>query len=121
MLDDGFFLWTHSPWRALLPVAERTHASRFIHPPPLGLHWPTLILCGTLGAAQFMAKASEFQSSIRVRSLSTKSEWADAKSILCVLTLGVEVNHQIEVALEGQDAELVRCLRDRQAVPSEEI
>lgn len=56
-------------------------------------------------AAQFVTRASEFQSSIRLRNLSTNSEWADAKSILGVLTLGVEANHRIEVELEGQDAD----------------
>lgn len=56
-------------------------------------------------AAQFVTRASEFQSLIRLRNLSTNSKWADAKSILGVLTLGVEANHRIEVELEGQDAD----------------
>lgn len=55
-------------------------------------------------ASAFVKTASEFQSTIRVRNVTTDSDWVNAKSILSILTLGVEPNHDIEVELDGEDA-----------------
>lgn len=54
-------------------------------------------------AALFVEQTSQLSSEISIRNLTTKSEWVDAKSILNVLTLGVEMNHEIELQIEGVD------------------
>lgn len=54
-------------------------------------------------AALFVEQTSQLSSEISVRNLTTKSEWVDAKSILNVLTLGVEMDHEIELHIEGVD------------------
>ncbi len=56
-------------------------------------------------AAVFVAETSKFVSKIRVRNATTNSAWADAKSILSVLTLGVEPQHEIELTADGPDEE----------------
>jgi phosphotransferase system HPr (HPr) family protein len=38
-----------------------------------------------------------------VRNLSTNSDWANGKSVLSVLTLGVEQGREIEITVEGAD------------------
>lgn len=54
-------------------------------------------------AAMFVKKAYQFHSEILVRNLTADSDWVNAKSILEVLTLGVQQNHDIEVSTEGPD------------------
>lgn len=54
-------------------------------------------------AALFTQQANRFDSEIMVRNVSADSEWADAKSILSVLTLGVEKDHEIELEVDGPD------------------
>ncbi|MCL4487748.1 MAG: HPr family phosphocarrier protein [Chloroflexi bacterium] len=54
-------------------------------------------------AVLFVNKASSFKSSVQVRNVTAPSAWVDAKSILNVLTLGVEPNHAIEVQVDGED------------------
>jgi phosphotransferase system HPr (HPr) family protein len=54
-------------------------------------------------AAVFVAEVSKFASKIRVRNATTNTEWTNAKSILSVLTLGVESQHEIELTVEGPD------------------
>jgi len=54
-------------------------------------------------AAVFVNEAAKFASKIQVRNATTNSAWVDAKSILSVLTLGVEQNHEIEITAEGPD------------------
>ena len=54
-------------------------------------------------AAVFVAETSKFASKIRVRNATTNTEWTNAKSILSVLTLGVEPQHEIELTAEGVD------------------
>jgi phosphotransferase system HPr (HPr) family protein len=56
-------------------------------------------------ASEFVKLAGQFASSLRVRNLTKQSDWVDAKSILMVLTLGVEQNHEIELMAEGEDEE----------------
>jgi len=55
-------------------------------------------------AALFVRTAAGFQSSIRVRNLSRDAAHeVDAKSILSVMTLGVEQGHEISIRAEGPD------------------
>jgi phosphotransferase system HPr (HPr) family protein len=54
-------------------------------------------------AAVFVEQASRFESEINVRNATAESDWADAKSILSVLTLGVEQDHEIELEVDGPD------------------
>ncbi len=54
-------------------------------------------------AALFVEQTSQLSADISIRNLTTNSEWVDAKSILNVLTLGVEMDHQIELRIEGED------------------
>jgi phosphotransferase system HPr (HPr) family protein len=62
---------------------------------PVGLH--------ARPASRFVRAAGRFKSSVRVRNATEGSDWVDAKSILRVLTLGVEQNHNIELQIEGAD------------------
>ncbi len=54
-------------------------------------------------ASEFVRLAGQFKSSLQIRNLTKQSDWVDAKSILMVLTLGVEQNHEIELMAEGED------------------
>ncbi len=54
-------------------------------------------------AALFVNAAKSSKSKVRVRNATTDSKWVDAKSILGVLTLGVEKDHEIELTAEGPD------------------
>jgi phosphotransferase system HPr (HPr) family protein len=56
-------------------------------------------------ASQFVKTAAQFHADIKVRNLTTLSAWVTAKSILRVLALGVQQNHEIEVSAEGDDAQ----------------
>ena len=64
-------------------------------------------------AAVFVAEAGRFASRIRIRNATTDSGWVDAKSILSVLTLGVEQNHEIEIAIDGPDEDLAAAELER--------
>src|SRR5690348_4717505 len=55
-------------------------------------------------AAVFVRAARSFAAAINIRDLTTGSAWADAKSILSLLVLGVERGHAVEIAAEGPDA-----------------
>jgi phosphotransferase system HPr (HPr) family protein len=60
-------------------------------------------------AARFVSKANEFTSDIQVKNVTNNSKWVNAKSILSVLLLGVEKDHEIEIIAEGEDeAEAVK-------------
>jgi len=54
-------------------------------------------------AALFVAKAASFKSDIRIHNATKAGKWVSAKSILGVLTLGVEKDHEIEITAEGED------------------
>lgn len=54
-------------------------------------------------AALFVSGAQKFTSQVRVRNLTVETDWKDAKSILSVLTLGVEKDHEIEITADGID------------------
>lgn len=63
-------------------------------------------------AAEFVKTATQFQSKITIRNLTKSSAGVDAKSILSVLMLGVEKDHEIELAAEGEDElQAVQALR----------
>jgi phosphocarrier protein len=64
---------------------------------PAGLH--------ARPASLFVQTANKFSSEVHVQNLTDKSDVANAKSILNVLTLGVMQDHEIEIVAEGDDAE----------------
>jgi phosphotransferase system HPr (HPr) family protein len=54
-------------------------------------------------ASIFVQAAKKFDSQISIRNITTNSKVSDAKSILSVLVLGVEKNHQVEIEVNGKD------------------
>jgi phosphotransferase system HPr (HPr) family protein len=54
-------------------------------------------------ASEFVKLSGQFKASIQVRNLTRNSSAVDAKSILSVLMLGVEKNHEIELVCDGED------------------
>jgi phosphotransferase system HPr (HPr) family protein len=69
-------------------------------------------------AAEFVKLAANYQSSITIRNVNSNSAAVDAKSILSVLTLGVEKGHQIELTCDGQD-EMQAILAIRELIESD--
>ena len=55
-------------------------------------------------AALFVQAANNYECAVQVRNATSESDWVDGKSILGVLTLGVEKDHEIEVTADGEDA-----------------
>jgi len=66
---------------------------------PIGLH--------ARPAAQLVALANEAASAVRIRNVTTSSQWVDAKSILNILTLGAEQGHAVALEVDGLDADAV--------------
>ena len=63
-------------------------------------------------ASEFVKCAAGYKAAIMVRNVTGGSAPVDAKSILSVLTLGVEKGHQIELTCEGEDEdEALQALR----------
>ncbi len=56
-------------------------------------------------ASVFVQTASKFQSRILVRNMNSQRPAVNAKSILQVLTLGVDQNTPVEITAEGEDEE----------------
>jgi phosphotransferase system HPr (HPr) family protein len=54
-------------------------------------------------AAQFVQQAGKYQAKIMIRNMTAGSNWVNAKSILSVLTLGAEKDHEVELQVEGPD------------------
>jgi phosphotransferase system HPr (HPr) family protein len=54
-------------------------------------------------ASLFVQTANEFSAEIEVRNKTSGSDWMDAKSILSVLTLAVEQDHEVEIRVTGDD------------------
>ena len=78
-------------------------SAQFVVTDPVGLH--------ARPAALFVKLANKFSSNISICNLSTSGKWANAKSILGVLTCGVKQGDQIEVKAEGIDeSEAVEAL-----------
>ena len=72
---------------------------------PVGLH--------ARPAAEFVKKASKFNSDIQVQNITSEGDPVNAKSILSVLTLGVNQGHEIKIDAEGTDAsEALKSLSD---------
>jgi phosphotransferase system HPr (HPr) family protein len=64
-------------------------------------------------ASEFVKLAGQFKANLQVCNKTAGSEAVDAKSILSVLTLGVEKGHKIELTGEGEDeAEAIQALRE---------
>ncbi len=62
---------------------------------PVGLH--------ARPAAIFVQTANKFRSHITIRNVTGSGTFVSAKSILHVLTLGVEQGHEVEIRVEGED------------------
>ncbi len=78
--------------------------TQFVVMDPVGLH--------ARPAALFVKLASSFASNISISNVSTAGKWANAKSILGVLTCGVKQGDRIEVKAEGVDeSEAVEALQ----------
>jgi len=56
-------------------------------------------------AALFVRLAAKFNSKIKVKNVTADSKFVDAKSIISVLSLGVQKGHQILITAEGEDEE----------------
>ena len=56
-------------------------------------------------ASLFVKTAAGFHAAIQVRNATRATDWVNAKSILRILSLGVEQNHEIEISAEGNDAQ----------------
>jgi len=54
-------------------------------------------------AATFVKAAAGFHSDIKVTNLTTGSRPVTAKSIIGVLSLGVQCGHRIDISIEGED------------------
>lgn len=64
-------------------------------------------------AAEFVKLASAYPSSIQVRNVTSNGKFVDAKSILMVLTLGVNQGHKIEIEASGdQSGEALEALQE---------
>lgn len=70
-------------------------SAQFVVMDPVGLH--------ARPAALFVKLANTFSSNVSICNLSTSGKWANAKSILGVLTCGVKQGDRIEVKAEGVD------------------
>ena len=64
---------------------------------PAGLH--------ARPASLFVQTANKFSSDVKVKNLTDESDFANAKSILGVLTLGVMQNTEIQIEAAGDDAD----------------
>jgi phosphocarrier protein HPr len=56
-------------------------------------------------AALFVQTANKFQSKVKVKNLTTKGDFVDAKSIIMVLTLGVMKDHEVLIQTDGPDSD----------------
>jgi phosphotransferase system HPr (HPr) family protein len=56
-------------------------------------------------AALFVKMAATFPCAITVRNMTSNKPAANAKSVLSVLTQGVNQGHEVEIAAEGDSAE----------------
>lgn len=64
-------------------------------------------------ASEFVKQAAKFRSQISIKNVTRASAAVDAKSILSVLTLGVEKDHEIELTSEGDDEQqAIQALRE---------
>lgn len=72
---------------------------------PVGLHLRP--------AAQFVQAASEYESEVTVANVTKESAAVNAKSMLLVLTLGVQQGHEIEIVADGVDEQdVVAALKE---------
>jgi phosphocarrier protein len=56
-------------------------------------------------ASLFVQTANKYSSQIKVRNVTSNGKLVDAKSIIMVLTLGVMMDHEIQIQAEGADEE----------------
>jgi phosphotransferase system HPr (HPr) family protein len=64
-------------------------------------------------AAEFVKTAGKFPCNITVCNLTTSGKTVNAKSILSVLTLGVQQNHTIRIETDGEkEEEALKALKE---------
>ena len=64
-------------------------------------------------ASEFVKKTSEFPCDIQVRNLTDQSDFVNAKSILSILTLGINQGFEIEIKAQGEGADdALKALKD---------
>jgi phosphocarrier protein HPr len=68
--------------------------SKFVVAHPAGLH--------ARPASMFVKTCNSFPCEIKVKNLTTDSAVVNAKSVLAVLTLGVDAGHEILVSANGE-------------------
>jgi phosphotransferase system HPr (HPr) family protein len=73
-------------------------SAQFVVMDPVGLH--------ARPAALFVKLANKFSSDISICNVSASGKWANAKSILGLLTCGVKQGDRVEVKAEGSDEEV---------------
>jgi len=56
-------------------------------------------------ASEFVRKATQFPCDIQVRNLTEDGEFVNAKSILSILTLGINQDYKVEIKAEGEEAD----------------
>jgi phosphotransferase system HPr (HPr) family protein len=72
---------------------------------PVGLH--------ARPAAEFVKLAAKYPCEIKIRNLTTEGKLVNAKSILSVLTLGIQQGHQVYLECNGEQAdEALQALQD---------
>lgn len=72
---------------------------------PVGLH--------ARPAAEFVKLAAKYPCEIKIRNLTTDGKLVNAKSILSVLTLGIQQGHQVYLECNGDQAdEALQALQD---------
>ena len=72
---------------------------------PVGLH--------ARPAAEFVKLAAKYPCEIKIRNLTTDGKLVNAKSILSVLTLGIQQGHQVYLECNGEQAdEALQALQD---------
>lgn len=72
--------------------------SQIVVQDPVGLH--------ARPAAMFVKLANKFAADISIRNLTDSGQWANAKSILSLLTCGVKQGDRIEIKAEGIDEDI---------------
>ncbi len=54
-------------------------------------------------AADFVKEINSYKADIKIRNTTRESEWHNAKSIIDILSLGIESGHEIEIKCSGVD------------------
>ena len=65
-------------------------------------------------AADFVKGIAGLNAEIKIRNTTKNSDWHNAKSIIDVLSLGIENGHEIEITCSGEDENnVLKTLKDQ--------